>query len=75
MGGIAKIQVELAKGKTCVEVEEKIEKMLTDGDVILSRFSKTMDPVKMKWKQHGHLSQNRKTLSMIHQRRLIPRSW
>jgi hypothetical protein len=55
MGGIAKIQAELAKGKTCVEVEGNIEKMLTDGGAMLARFSKAMEPVKEKWKQHGHL--------------------
>jgi hypothetical protein len=36
-------------------VEEKIEKMLTDGGAMLARFSKAMEPVKLKWKQHGHL--------------------
>jgi hypothetical protein len=60
MEGIAKIQAELAKGKTCVEVEEKIEKMLTDGGAMLARFSKAMEPVKKKWKQHGHLIQKPK---------------
>jgi hypothetical protein len=60
MGGIAKIQTELSKGKPCVEVEEKIEKILTDGDVMLVRFSKVMEPVKKKWKQHGHLIQKPK---------------
>jgi hypothetical protein len=54
MEGIAKIQAELAKGKTCVEVEEKIEKMLTDGVAMLARFNKAMEPFKKKWKQHGH---------------------
>jgi hypothetical protein len=60
MEGIAKIQAELAKGKTCVEVEIKIEKMLTDGGAMLARFSKAMEPVKKKWKQHGHLIQKPK---------------
>ncbi len=55
MGGISKIQAELAKGKTCVEVEERIEKMLTDGVAMLARFNKAMEPFKKKWKQHGHL--------------------
>ncbi len=55
MGGISKIQTELGKGKTCVEVEERIEKMLTDGGAMLARLNKTMEPIKKKWKQHGHL--------------------
>jgi hypothetical protein len=55
MGGIVKIQAELTKGKTCVEVEERIEKMLTDGGAMLARFIKVMEPIKKKWRQHGHL--------------------
>ena len=41
MGGIAKIQAELAKGKTCVEVQEKIERVLTDGDTMIALLNKT----------------------------------
>jgi hypothetical protein len=55
MGGIAKIRDELAKGKACVEVEEKIEKVLNDGGAMLARFNKAMEPVKKRWKQYGHL--------------------
>jgi hypothetical protein len=31
-------------------VEEKIEKILTDGGTMFARFNKVMEPVKMKWK-------------------------
>ena len=55
MGGIATIQVELVKGKTCVEVTKKIERVLTDGDTMLDHLNKTMEPIKKKWKQYGHL--------------------
>ena len=55
MEGIAIIQAELAKGKTCVEVKENIERVLTDGGTMLARLNKAMEPIKKKWKQHGHL--------------------
>ena len=55
MGGIVKIQAELDKGKTSVQVKEKIDRVLTDGVTILVRLNKVMEPIKKKWKQHGHL--------------------
>ena len=39
-----------------MEVEGKIEKILTDGGAMLARFSKAIEPIKKKWKQNGHLS-------------------
>jgi hypothetical protein len=45
MEGIVKIWAELAKGKACVEVEGKIEKVLIDGGAMLVRFNKAMEPV------------------------------
>jgi hypothetical protein len=45
MGGIVKIRAELAKGKAFVKVEEKIEKVLTNGGAMLARFNKAMEPV------------------------------
>ena len=55
MGGISKIQVELVKGKTCMEVKEKIEKILTNGGAMFAHFNKDMDPFKKKCKQNGQL--------------------
>lgn len=55
MEGIAKIQTELAKGKTCVDVKERIERVLTDGDAMLTRFSNAIESFKKRCKQHGHL--------------------
>ncbi len=55
MEGIAKIQTELAKGKTCVDVKKRIERVLTDGDTMLTIISNSMEPFKKRWKQQGHL--------------------
>ena len=46
MAGVAKIQAELAKGKTCVEVKERIEQLLTKGDTMLTLFNQAMEPIK-----------------------------
>ena len=52
--GVAKIQAELVKGKTCVEVKERIEQVLTKGDTMLTRFNQVMEPIKKRWNHHGH---------------------
>jgi len=65
MAGIAKIQAELVKGKTCVEVQEKIEKMLTDGGAMLTRFNKAMEPIKKKWKQNARLVPTPKDMTNV----------
>jgi hypothetical protein len=65
MVGIAKIQAELVKGKTCVEVQAKIEKMLTDGGAMLTRFSKAMEPIKKKWKQNARLMPTPKDMTNV----------
>ena len=65
MAGIAKIQAELVKGKTCVEVQEKNEKMLTDGGAMLTRFSKAMEPINKKWKQNARLMPTPKDMTNV----------
>jgi hypothetical protein len=65
MVGVAKIQAELVKGKTCVEVQAKIEKMLTDGGAMLTRFSKAMEPIKWKWKQNARLIPTPKNMTNV----------
>lgn len=53
MEGIAKIQTELTKGKTSVDVKERlgaglsyhVTRVLTDGDAMLTRFNNAMEPI------------------------------